>query len=176
MSTPQLPSLHPSPRATISLFSKSVSLCFLSSFVSSLIRFHIWDDVIWYFSSFWLNSLSMAVSRSIRVAANGIKLGSHLNFLFPYLKIFPPPLPLFLFEKGVSFLFLKLNSSICLLNCLSSHILLHEVTYFTKTVSSHLNGTFPSTNKQIKAFVWTLLRLRIFSHSFPGLCCSWPLT
>ena len=64
----------PSPLATISSFSKSVSLFLFCKFIC-IISFQIphTEDVIWYFSFFiWLTSLIMTLSRSIHVAENGI--------------------------------------------------------------------------------------------------------
>ena len=60
--------------ATISSFCKSMSLFLFCKFIS-VISFYIPHirDVIWYFSfSVWFTSLSMTVSRSIHVAADGI--------------------------------------------------------------------------------------------------------
>ena len=72
--SPTIPSPHPSFLATISLFSKSVSL-FLFCKEVHLYNFFFLDsnirDVIRYFSFFVrLTSLSMTISRFIHVAAN----------------------------------------------------------------------------------------------------------
>ena len=68
-----IPFLHPSFLATVSSFSKSVSLCLFCKQV----HFHhfvldsTYKGCIWYFSfSVWLTSLSTTISRSIHDAAN----------------------------------------------------------------------------------------------------------
>ena len=66
-----IPSHPPSPLATTNLFSTWIYFYFIVKFVSVYIP-HI-NDIIWYLSfSLWLTSLSMLISRSIYITANGV--------------------------------------------------------------------------------------------------------
>ena len=63
---------------TISLFSTSVTLCFVKKFNYTIFYTSHINDIIWHLSfSFCLSSLSMTVSRSINVSAN-----DPISFLF----------------------------------------------------------------------------------------------
>ena len=66
--SPSFPPLSFSSLATTSLFSLSVSLFLFHRYVHLC---HILDSTFKYFS-FWIPSLSMIISRSIHIAANGI--------------------------------------------------------------------------------------------------------
>ena len=67
---------HSAPPWQPQIYSLCLWVCLVNKFICVIVQIPHISSIIWYFS-FWLNSLSMIISRSNHVAANGIS-----SFLF----------------------------------------------------------------------------------------------
>ena len=167
---PNLSLPHPlSTLVTISLFSMSVTLFVLliGSFVSYL-RFHVISDITWYLSFLvWLISLSMIISRSIHVAANGFILFQNHYWL-------SEPCPYFhschhsCISRGVWYMYISVNltngkSSLldCKLHGGKDHALPCQIQNLTYPgIKLALNNIFEEVNE------WSIWRLFEKWHVF----------